>query len=764
MKKVAIIDKAPSNVKYEKYFEFAYDLYHMSDVPIKKLLKKDVTLEVDLEPYELVILVGSEAAKEYAKITSVTTMMGLLVKEKFVAMPNPSVLIFKPEGKQDFLRTIDKIKNIYDTGSQIVQQGDYKGIEDTAEAKDFLLEVLNSSSEEVALDTETTALYPRDGYVLGISICYDPLKARYISTDCLDNECLLLLDKIKQKKVVRKIFHNLKFDYKMLNFHLDLAFDRDSVEDTMVMHYVLDENAAHGLKALALKYTDFGNYDEELETFKKQYCKQHGIKEEDFNYSYIPFNIIAKYAAIDAAVALCLYRKFKPLIEKNPKLNTLYREIMIPSTLFLMDMEEVGVPLDKERLLLAKNYLDSEIETAKKELFQNENIIKFGEDNNVIFNPNSVNHLRAVLFDYLGLEPTGKLTDTGAISTDAEVLEELAELDPLPRALLKIRRLIKIRNTYIDKLLLCMKGNGRVYTNFNNTFVTSGRLSSSGTFNAQQIVRDDPIVKGCIKSPKGYKIISQDLKTGEVYYAAALSKDRELQKIFSLGGDLHANIAKSVFNLMCSAEEVKKLYPELRQAAKAITFGILYGAAAAKVASEVTKATGKYYSEEEAQENINDYFSKFHVLKKWLDAKKKEIKTDGYIYSYFGRKRRLPNVFSSDRAIASHEVRSGINFLIQSVCSDVNLLAAMETKKELDSLNIDAKIFMLVHDSIVALVREDCVESYREIVRKNTQKDRGVSIPGLPIGIDQEVGDDYSFGKFEDYYEVRGNTLARISP
>ena len=110
MKKVAIIDKAPSNVKYEKYFEFAYDLYHMSDVPIKKLLKKDVTLEVDLEPYELVILVGSEAAKEYAKITSVTTMMGLLVKEKFVAMPNPSVLIFKPEGKQDFLRTIDKIK------------------------------------------------------------------------------------------------------------------------------------------------------------------------------------------------------------------------------------------------------------------------------------------------------------------------------------------------------------------------------------------------------------------------------------------------------------------------------------------------------------------------------------------------------------------------------------------------------------------------------------------------------------------------------
>lgn len=150
-------------------------------------------------------------------------------------------------------------------------------------------------------------------------------------------------------------------------------------------------------------------------------------------------------------------------------------------------------------------------------------------------------------------------------------------------------------------------------------------------------------------------------------------------------------------------------------------------------------------------------------MKKWLEARKKEIKNDGFIYSYFGRKRRLPNVFSSDKAIASHEVRSGINFLIQSVCSDINLLAAMETQKELDSLNIDAKIFMLVHDSIVSLVKEENVEQYKEIVRKHTQKDRGVSIPGFPIGIDQEVGDDYSFGKFEEHYEIRGDTLARIS-
>ena len=763
MRKVAIIDKAPSNVNYSKYFDFEYELYHMSDVPIKKLYKKDVTLEIDLNPYDLVILVGSEAAKEYAKITSVTSMMGTLVDSKYISMPNPAVLIFKPEGKQDFLRTVDKIKKVYEIGFQITQQGNYKGIENTEEAKEFLLEVLNSNSEEVAIDTETTALYPRDGYVLGISICYDPLKARYISTDCLDEECLDILEKINKKKKIRKVFHHLKFDYKMMKYHLDIIYNEEELDDTMVMHYVLDENGSHSLKDLALKYTDFGDYDAELEEFKVSYCKSKGIKQEDFNYGFIPFSIISTYAAIDTAVTLSLYRKFKPLIEANSKLYKLYKEIMMPSTLFLMSMEEEGIPLSLERLKLASNYLDKEISEAKEILYRDSNIIRFSEDNDVIFNPNSVNHLRSVLFDYVGLSPTDKKTATGAISTDAEVLEELSEQHELPALLLKIRKLIKIKNTYIDKLILNIKRNGKIYTNFNNTFVTSGRLSSSGTLNAQQIVRDDPIVKGCIKAPKGYKIVSQDLKTGEVYIAAALSGDKELQKIFKLGGDLHSNIAKAVFGLTCTAEDVKKLYPALRQAAKAITFGILYGAAAAKVASEVSKATGEYYSEEEAQENINDYFAKFNILKKWLDARKKEIKENGFTYSFFGRKRRLPNVFSSDKAIASHEVRSGINFLIQSVCSDVNLLAAMETKKECEKLGIDGKIFMLVHDSIVALVKEEDVEKYKEIVKANTQVDRGVSILGCPIGVDQEVGDDYSFGKFEDYYEIRGDSLARIS-
>lgn len=146
-----------------------------------------------------------------------------------------------------------------------------------------------------------------------------------------------------------------------------------------------------------------------------------------------------------------------------------------------------------------------------------------------------------------------------------------------------------------------------------------------------------------------------------------MSGDKELQNVFKLGGDLHSAIAKTVFGLSCAVEDVKRLYPALRQSSKNITFGVLYGAAASKIAATVTKETGEYYSLEDAQENIDDYFNRFSTLKRWLDARKKEINTNGFIYSYFGRKRRLPNVVSADKAIASHEIRSGINFLIQSV-------------------------------------------------------------------------------------------------
>ena len=179
--KVAIIDKAPSRNDYRKYFDFEFEHFHMSSVPIQKLLKKDVDLEIDLDYYDLVILVGSEAAKEYAKVTSITTHAGLLVNEKFVCMSNPAMLIFKPEGKPDFERAVAKIK-LFASGSlsNPAVNGDFKGIDNEEEAQQFLLEVLEFGKDFIAMDTEGTALYPRNGYTIGVSISYKFKHGRYI--------------------------------------------------------------------------------------------------------------------------------------------------------------------------------------------------------------------------------------------------------------------------------------------------------------------------------------------------------------------------------------------------------------------------------------------------------------------------------------------------------------------------------------------------------------------------------------------------------
>lgn len=567
--KIAIIDKAPSKNNYSKYFDFQFELFHMSSVPITKLLKKDVDLQIHCSEYDLVILVGAEAAKEYAKVTSVTNYAGILIDDQFVCISNPAMLIFKPEGKPDFERSVDKIKK-YVAGTLVSQTivGDYKGIDSEVEAEEFLREVLEHSTGVVALDTETTALYPRDGYVLGVSITYKKKHGRYILTDVLTDVCLDLLQQIIAKNEV--VFHNIKFDYKMTAYHLDTKYDRSRVHDTMILHYLLDENDTHGLKQLALKYTDFGDYDSELDDFKKDYCAKMGILREDFTYDLIPFDIISKYAAIDTAVTYELFEKFYPIIKGNPKLDWVYTNLMMPGILFLMDMEEVGIPMSRERLVAAEAYLTTEITLAKRDIYSFDAVQNYEKDAKSIFNPASVLQLRRVLFDYAGLSPTGKLTKTGAISTDAEVLEELSESHELPRSILKMRQLSKIQSSYITKILPELDRDSRIRTNFNLTFTTSGRLSSSGKFNAQQIPRDNPIIKGCIQAPAGYKIVSQDLTTAEMYYAAVLSGDKELMKVFSSGGDFHSTIAKMVFNLPCDVSEVKKLYGSMRQSAKAI--------------------------------------------------------------------------------------------------------------------------------------------------------------------------------------------------
>lgn len=769
MASIALIDKQPSNTDYTEYYPLEgleVDHYHLSSKRVPKLLKKDVDIEFDPSGYDYVILVGSEALKYYTKKTSITSLTGSLIEGKYIAAINPAIGVFKPEALPEIKKTADKMAAIL-SGERVSTDKYTKHlIQDAEEAVQFIKRISRIEKEHVSLDTETSGFDPRKDYLLGLSISYatkdlQVLEGAYIDADVLEPEVLeALVDLISSNTIV---MHNAKFDKLWFKHELGITFDK--VEDTMLMHYALDERqGTHGLKPLAIQHTDLGDYDSELEIFKKEYCKHKKIKEADFSYAFIPFEILGEYAALDTVATSLLYLKFRKALEKSEIVNTMYKDVLLPASSFIGEMEEFGVPFDTKRLELAGDFLEKELFSLQENFYSLPELKAFEAEQGAPLNFNSPIQLRKFLFDTLNLKSTGKKTGTGADSTDAEVLQELAKVNPIPKTVLDIKQKHKIKSTYIDKIIVGLDKDNRLRTGFNLIATTSGRLSSSGKLNMQQLPRDNPIVKGCIVAREGYSIVSQDLKTAEMWVAAALSKDPNLIRVFKEGGDFHGAVAKMVFHLDCSVAEVKDKYPAMRQAAKAISFGILYGSGPSKVAETVADFYLKehiekgvplvYFSREDAQDSIDRYFEAYPRLKAWLSAVKKEINANGFVYSPFGRKRRLRNVFSSDKGIAAKDRRSGVNFMIQSPASDINLLGAVELSKRITRNKIDAGIFALVHDAILAEVRDEHVDSYLIHAKECVQMDWGVSIPNCPIGVDVEVGKDYSFGKLEKEYPL----------
>lgn len=753
MASIALIETKPSRTNFSDAFDnaFEFDRFTLCSNPgVKRVLKRDVDIDFNPDNYEWIILVGADAVKHYTKSASVTEHSGKIVDEKFIPIINPAMLAFKPEIEKLWLSSKKSVIDFVTGNKQPVtyKSGNIKGIQTKEEALAYIQAAIDSPNKWVALDSETSAFYPRNGYVLGISLSYRKDYGAYIDSDVIDDEVSAKCQELWNKKVV--IFHNAKFDIAFFEYHFGWTFPE--YEDTMLLHYCIDENPGnHSLKQLALKYTIYGDYEQPLQEFIAQYCKEHKILKENFSYDLIPFDIMYPYAAIDAIVTFLIFLKLKPAVQKNKKLDNVYNTLLIPGSKMLTKMQDNGVPFDRERLNKAALMMQTDIDKAVEKLYEYEEIRSFEQLQGKDFNPGSTVQLRKLLFDHIGLTPTGKETGTGADSTDAEVLEQLGQEHEVPNLILTIRKKNKIKNTYLDKIIPQLDRDSRLRTGFNLHSTTSGRLSSSGKLNMQQLPRDNPAVKGCIKARPGYKIVSMDLTTAEVYVAAVLSKDKKLQQVFIDGGDFHSTIAKMVFKLDCDVSEVKNLYPLLRQGAKSTTFGILYQAGAHTVSAQIKKESGITTSVSQAQRYIDDYFKQFRQLEAWIEENKLFILSNGFTYSHFGRKRRLPNVNSSDRGIKSHTVRSGINFLVQSPASDINLLAAIEMMDYIERTGMKARIFALVHDSILAEVPDDEIEHYKKVLKGFVQTDRGLSIPGHPIGCDFEVGEDYSFGKYEKY-------------
>ena len=519
----------------------------------------------------------------------------------------------------------------------------------------------------------------------------------------------------------------------------------------MLLHYCLEEAVGtHGLKTLALRFTDLGDYEKELDDYKKTFARRNKIKLAEFNYGMLPMDILAPYACKDGDATYQLYNKFMPLVEKSKEFVSLYNNILKPATKALKVLERTGGPINLDQLKNLDKEYKIDIEECIEEISQHSAVQRFERIHKKTFNPNSTIQLRQLFFEIIGLK-SKKKTATGALSVDKEVLQTLDH--PLAHAVLDLREKSKLSGTYISNIVNGIDKDGRLRSGFNIQGTTSGRLSSSGNLNYQNIPRDNKDIKKLFRARDGYKIVQCDLGTAEVYYAAVLSKDKFLQQAFIDKLDFHSYVAKQMFNLPCDISDVKKYHANERQYAKAITFGIMYQAGPAKIAETVNKdaAEGEEITKAQSSQFINKYFREAKSLKWFIDDSNNQIENHAFIYSHFGRKRRLPESKSPNKGVASHAIRSGVNFLVQSVASDINLLGVIDLIDWIEQSGYQDDIlpFTVVHDSIVSEVREDLIDTYVENAKTCIQKDRGLSIPNCPIKVDFEVGP--SWGELSDY-------------
>ncbi len=632
--KVAIVLSSPlkNNIPAllrEYVGNIKFDTVYLSTEAKEKILKKDVDLDLStLDEFDIVCPIGAEPLKYVCGLTGITKYNGIVVNEKFLPVLDPNMTFIKPQYKDEIQKAFDRLKKLVNKEEVIAHAKEYIHYTEVSDFIPYLRKLQDPEVKVISVDTETTSLSPRKGNILGFVFSTKPHEGVYVDAHIIEHFYDEFEEIFRTKKCV---FHNSKFDIQFINY--EYGFDFPDFEDTMLMHYCLDESVgSHGLKQLALKFTDLGDYERELDEYKKAWCRQHKVKLDDFNYGMLPPEILAPYGCKDGDATMQLYQKFSPKIFNNKEFSKLYNDILKPVTKAIIHIETNGGPIDLEVLKELIGDYQIDIEETINELAYNPAIQKFEETQGKTFNPNSVFHLREVLFNILGLKPSKK-TETGAFSTDAEVLESLKH--PITEAILDLRKKVKLSQTYLKNIQEGVDKDNRLRSSFNVTGTTSGRLSSSGVLNYQNLPRDkDAGIKKVFKARPGYKIVQADLGTAEVYIAAALSNDKFLQRAFIEKMDFHSYVAKNMFKLPCAVEEVKKLYPDERQWAKAITFGILYGAGPSKI-SETANV-----SITEAKDFIQKYFREASALKRWIDTCLDMINSQYFIYSAFGRKRR----------------------------------------------------------------------------------------------------------------------------
>ncbi len=396
-----------------------------------------------------------------------------------------------------------------------------------------------------------------------------------------------------------------------------------------------------------------------------------------------------------------------PLLEKltgelrRENMISLYENIELPLTEVLASMEDTGIKIDKKGVEDFGVYLSGMIEETKKIIYD-----EAGHE----FNISSPKQLATVLFEEMHL-PVIKKTKTG-YSTNADVLEELKGQAPIIENILKYRQYTKLNSTYVAGLLDKISDDGRIHTWFRQTETRTGRISSTEP-NLQNIpVRTElgSHMRKFFISDTGKTLVDADYSQIELRVMAHLCGDKNMISAFNSGEDIHTSTASQVFDV-----PPIMVTPEMRSAAKAVNFGIIYGIGSFSLAKDINT------TKKQAQQYISDYFENYPRVKEFMDSTVDNALKTGTVTTIFGRKRRIPEILSSNKIQQAAGKRIAMNTPVQSAAADLIKIAMINVYRRLKSENINAKLILQVHDELIIESDVSCADRSAEILREEMQ-------------------------------------------
>ena len=600
------------------------------------------------------------------------------------------------------------------------KERDYSLVTDAAALERWIAEATYAGA--VAVDTETTSLDSMRAELVGVSLSVEPGRACYIplahvppggeTADLIDGpaaappeqipmaDALAALKPLLEDPGVLKIGHNIKYDMEVLaRYGIAVA----PVDDTMLLSYVLEAGMhGHGLDELCKLHFEHTNI---------KFSDVAGSGKKAVGFAEVPLEAARDYAAEDADMTGRLHRLLKPRLVAD-RMATVYETLERPLVAVLAGMERAGIKVDVSVLAALSRDFESRGAALAEEIYR-----EAGHG----FNIGSPKQLGSVLFEEMGLEG-GKKTKQGAYGTGADILEGLAaQGHALPRLVLDWRQLAKLRSTYTEALAEAVNpATGRVHTSFAQAIASTGRLSSNEP-NLQNIpVRtgDGRKIREAFVAETGHTLLSADYSQIELRLLAHVADIEALKQAFHEGADIHARTAGEVFGL-----PVEGMEPAVRNRAKAINFGIIYGISPFGLARQLG------IPQSEARAYIDAYFEHYPGIRDYMETTKTFARANGYVTTAFGRRCHTPAIADKNPARRNFSERAAINAPLQGAAADIIKRAMIRLPAVLEDAGLGARMLLQVHDELLFEVPDGELDDTAALVARTMEGAAHLSVP-----------------------------------